>query len=80
MFKVLASRVIIFTVATLWVSGWLLMGLTFAGPVTAALVISQCPSWLVLVLQIWYLITIVCVGVWAAMKGFRFVGKWEKHD
>ena len=76
MFKVLASRIIIFAVAVTWVSGWLAIGLAGLGPMTIILLTNQ-PTWLVTSLQIWYIATVVIVGVLVAVKGFRFVGRWE---
>lgn len=76
MFKVLASRVIIFAVAIMWVCGWLTVGLAGLGFLTSFLLVFQ-PDWLVLTLQIWYIGTVVVVGIWVAVKGFKFVGKWE---
>lgn len=79
MFKVLVSRVVIFTAATLWVVGWLTVGILGLEVLTAKLSTFS-PAWVAYLLQIWYIITIVLVGVWAAIKGFKFVGRWERDD
>ena len=76
MFKVLASRIIIFAVAIMWVCGWLTMGLAGLGFITTILLSYQ-PAWLILAMQIWYIGTVIVIGIWVAVKGFRFVGRWE---
>jgi len=80
MFKVLASRIVIFAVAIFWVVGWITMGIIGIETLTTILLSVTLPTWIASFLQVWYVTTIILVGVWAAVKGFRFVGKWEKDD
>lgn len=79
MFKVLASRIVIFTVAILWVMGWLSIGFLWWEVLVLRLVTFQ-PIWVAYLLQIWYAATIILVGVWVVIKGLRFVGHWEQHE
>jgi len=76
MFKLLAARVIVFFVAIVWVAGWVFMGLIFWDSWLDQIYGLQ-PDWLPVLLQVWYIATIVVIGAWVALKGFRFVGKWE---
>ena len=80
MFKVLASRIIIFAMAILWVVGWLFTGIVGLELFTFELTNSGLYSWVATFLQVWYIATIVLVGIWVAARGFKFVGKWEKDE
>ncbi len=78
MFRLLAARLVVFTAALLWVIGWLWAGFLFWDQLISWLVDFN-PTWLCAVFQVWYVATIVIVGAWVAMKGFRFVGKWTRE-
>lgn len=80
MFNVLASRITVFALACIWVLGLLLTGIvTFP---TFLLVVGSHVAHPVLVsfIVFWYLATLVLVGLWVAVKGFKFVGKWERRE
>ena len=78
MFKLLAARLVVFTAAILWVIGWLVVGLLGWNSLIEWL-LEVDPTWIVIPLEVWYIATIVIVGAWVAMKGFRFVGKWTRE-
>lgn len=80
MFKVLASRIVVFALACLWVFGLILVGIATYPAFQATLVSVIGPTWLITASLVWYVATLVLVGVWVAVKGFRFVGKWEKEN
>lgn len=78
--RVLAARLIVFAVACVWVLGlgafsilywdharWLLLGAGYG-------------TWLETVFNLWFSFTIICVGLYVAYRGFRYVGKWERED
>lgn len=79
--RVLAARLVIFAAATVWVVGWLMFGLglikTLFPPVWEGNIASAHP--MQAFVFFWFIITFVIVGVWAAVKAFRFVGRWEKQ-
>ena len=78
--KVLAARVVVFGLSVVWVLGWLLTCLVifpFFGELLRA--VLPYPS-LVGFAQFWFIFTAVVIGVWIAIKGFRFVGRWVKND
>ena len=79
MFKLLTARLTVFTAAIIWVAGWVLMGLVGWDAITWELECTR-PGWIVPVLQVWYIATIVIIGAWVALKGFRFVGKWTSKE
>ena len=79
MFKVLASRIVVFALACLWVLGWLATGLIWYDIILGVLTQYGTP-WLVTPLLVWYVATLVLVGIWVTIKGFKFVGKWEKNE
>ena len=78
MFKLLAARLVVFAAAVLWVIGWLGMCLVVGDLLMEELVDIQ-PGWASLALQVWFVGTTILVDAWAAMKGFRFVGKWTRE-
>lgn len=80
MFKVLAARITVFAFACIWVFGWLLVGITLLPPFTSILEGSGLNQVLANFLVIWYLLTLIIVGGWIAIKGFKFIGKWEKDN
>lgn len=78
--RVVAARLVIFAAVVLWVFGWIMAAL--------GLIPILFPSaWegklfeghpMQIFMFIWFIATFVIIGVWAALKGFKFVGRWEK--
>lgn len=79
MFKVLASRITIFTLTCIWILGWIAVNLVGFDAFNSILHQYE-PSWVTGFLLVWYVITVILIGVWAAIKGFRFVGRWVRED
>jgi len=78
-FNVLVSRIAVFALACVWVLGLLLVGLlTFPTYLRVAEIYTAHPV-LLSFMVFWYLSTLVLVGCWVAIKGFKFVGQWEKR-
>jgi len=80
MFKVLASRVVVFALACLWVFGLILVGIALYPAFQSSMesIIGQ--TWLITASLVWYVTTLVLIGILVAVRGFRFVGKWEKES
>jgi len=79
--KVVAARLVVFAVVAVWVLGWLAFGFSFIpvlyptiweGNLTSAHPMEVC-------MFIWFIATFIVVGGWVAIKGFKFVGRWEKE-
>ena len=79
MLKVLAARVVVFSLACIWVMGWLANGLIWYN-IFLEVLGHYGPSWVAAPLLIWYIATLILVGIWIAVKGFKFIGRWEKDD
>ena len=80
MFRLLVARITIFALACVWVFGWLLGGIALAPYVVSGLENSGLGAVLASFLAIWYLATLIVVGSWVGVKGFKFVGRWEKDS
>lgn len=80
MFKVLVARITVFFLTCIWVLGLLFGGVVFFPTVQYQIQTHVAVPALVWFLIFWYIATIVLVGVWIAIKGFRFVGKWERNE
>jgi len=77
--KVIAARLVIFAVTVAWVLGWLAIGL-FLHPVFLSAIAKQILDGnIVDILNAWYVITFIVIGAFVAIRGFRFVGKWERE-
>ena len=79
--RVLAARLVVFAVAILWVFGWLMAALALIPWLFPSIwegKISQGHP-MQIFMFVWFIATFVVVGIWAARKGFRFVGRWEKE-
>lgn len=78
--RVVAARLVIFAAVVIWVFGWLMAALglipTLFPDVWEGRLASAHP--MQIFMFVWFVITFVIVGVWAAVKGFRFIGRWEK--
>jgi len=79
--RVVAARLVMFAAVVVWVLGWLAFGFSFIpglyptiweGNLSSAHPMEVC-------MFIWFIVTFVIIGTWAAIKGFRFVGRWEKE-
>jgi len=74
------ARLIVFSVAVVWVFGWLMASLALI-PVLFPVIWEGNIAWahpMEVFMFVWFVATAVIVGVFAAVKGFRFVGKWER--
>jgi len=80
MFKVLTARVTVFFLTCVWILGLLLIGITFFPTAWSQIQVHVANQGLAWFLVFWYVATIILVGVWIAIKGFKFVGKWEKDE
>lgn len=80
MFKVLTARVTVFFLACIWVLGLLFSGFIFFPTFLLQLELHMVNPALSGFLVFWYVATIVLIGVWIAIKGFKFIGKWEKGE
>jgi len=79
-FKVLAARIIVFAFACAWVLGLLLGGVLIFPSFLDLLKENITSPSLQSFIAYWYIATIVILGAWVAVKGFKFVGKWEKDE
>lgn len=77
-YGILGVKLLGFLLTTFWVLVFLWFGLTVfvavfePGPAETTATIGD------RILEVWYLVTLVLVGMWAALKGFKLVGRWEK--
>ncbi len=78
MFNVLVSRIFVFALACIWVLGLLLYGIITFPTFLLVIELSSIHPILFNFLAFWYVATLVLIGLWAAVRGFKFVGKWEK--
>ena len=78
--RIIAARLAIFAATAAWVLGWLGLGL-FLHPVLfdTGGIIYRLGGNIVDAMNTWYVITFILVGIYVAVRGFRFVGKWEKE-
>jgi hypothetical protein len=79
--RVVAARLVVFAVVVTWVLGWLAFGLSlipglyptiWEGDLTSAHPME-------VAMFVWFILTFVIVGVWVAVKGYKFVGRWERE-
>lgn len=79
--RVVAARLVIFAAVVIWVCGWLMAALglmpilfpfIWEGHLTSAHPMQ-------VFMFVWFVCTFILIGVWAAVKGFKFVGRWEKE-
>lgn len=78
--RVVAARLVMFAAVIVWVLGWLSAGLTFMPQLFPDFWVGTFPGNPILAfLFVWYVTTFISVGIWAAIKGFKFVGRWEKE-
>ena len=78
--RVVAARLVIFTAVVVWVFGWLMAALglmpTLFPEIWEGKIAQVHP--MNVFMFVWFILTSVIIGVWAAVKGFRFIGRWEK--
>jgi len=78
--RVIAARLVIFTAVAAWIMGWLATGSLLHDPFLKSVSRPELgfSGNIIDVLSAWYIITFIIVGVFVAVCGFRFVGRWEK--
>lgn len=79
--RVVAARLVMFAVVVVWVLGWLLAGLGLIPELFPSIWLGEgFPTHPILAfLFIWYITTLIAVGIWVAVRGFKFVGRWERE-
>lgn len=78
--RVIAARLVIFAAVVVWVAGWLMAGLGLLPilfPSAWEGYLFDCHP-MQIFMFCWFVATFVIIGTWAAVKGFKFVGRWEK--
>jgi len=79
--RIVAARLVVFAAVVTWVLGWLMFGLSFIPVLYPTIWEGNLTSAhpMEVAMFIWFITTFIIVGVWAAVKGYKFVGRWEKE-
>lgn len=74
---VIVGKVILFAAISLWILCFIGVTMALLPPLVDYLEDQKVEDGVIKGLVAWYLITFVLVAMWAAVKGFNSVGKWE---
>ena len=80
-FLVVTSKVVLFALITIWILGFLATILAILPGYADYLETEglEDDGIMLDIMIAWFLITGILVAVWAALKGFMTVGKWESE-
>jgi len=73
---ILVVKILGFAGVVIWILG--LIGFSMLVSINLPYLLSLPIGITATVLQFWFLVTALVSGVYAALKGFNFVGRWEK--
>lgn len=76
------SRMLMFTFTVFWTMGLILVSLLLYHYLLIPIVQVANPNGGLLTgfILAWYVITFILLAWYAALRGFRFIGKWERRE
>jgi len=78
----LAAKLVLFTVGIAWTMFFLyvaIIGFDFFRDIVYTYGEIEHDNWFMTVMEVWYLVTCLMIGVYTSKKSFSLVGMWERE-